>query len=89
MSYLELKSVGSLLTNKGVVFPLDISEAPETASDADRMMGVPLKETCEEWFQSLSYLDYRSLITFLLVSSQSKSEISQEVREYEAEILYR
>ena len=42
MNYIDLDSVGSTITNEGMVFPIDISEAPETASEAEEMMGVIL-----------------------------------------------
>ena len=40
MSFIELDSVGSFITKDLKVFPIDISEAPETASEAEEMMGV-------------------------------------------------
>ena len=48
MNYIELESVGSLVTNEGLVFPIDCSEAPVTASDADEMMGVNVFECDDE-----------------------------------------
>ena len=48
MNYIELESNGSLVTNEGIVFPIDCSEAPETASDAEEMMGVHLLDTDNE-----------------------------------------
>ena len=42
MSFIDLDSVGSTVTSEGIVFPIDCSEAPETASDAEEMMGVHL-----------------------------------------------
>ena len=52
MSYIELESVGSLVTKDGLVFPIDCSEAPETASDAEEMLGVHILDTDEEWWCS-------------------------------------
>ena len=39
MGYIDLNSVGSTVTDEGIVFPIDCSEAPETASEAEEMMG--------------------------------------------------
>ena len=44
MSYIDLDSVGSTVTSDGLVFPIDCSEAPETASEAEEMMGVHIKD---------------------------------------------
>jgi hypothetical protein len=65
MSYIDLDSVGSTVTNDGIVFPIDCSEAPETASDADEMMGVPITECDDEWFWSLGLVDGYNLLSFL------------------------
>ena len=53
-NYIEIESVGSLAQEDGLVFPIDCSEAPETASDAEEMMGVHILDTDEEWWMSLS-----------------------------------
>ena len=65
MSYIELDSVGSLVTKDGLVFPIDCSEAPETASDADEMMGVNVFECDDEWYWNLSLVDGYNLFSFL------------------------
>ncbi len=65
MSYIELESVGSLIQEDGLVFPIDCSEAPETASDAEEMMGVDILDVDDEWFWSLSLVDGFTLIAFL------------------------
>ena len=65
MNYIELNSVGSTVTNDGLVFPQDISEAPETASDAEEMMGVSVFDLDSEWIVNLSSEDLISLISFL------------------------
>ena len=65
MNYIELESVGSLVTKNGDVFPIDCSEAPETASDADEMMGVNVFECDDEWYYSLSLVDGYNLFSFL------------------------
>ena len=65
MSFIELESVGSTLTSDLKVFPIDCSEAPETASEAEEMMGVNVFETTNEWIENLSVEDLTSLISFL------------------------
>ena len=65
MNYIDLDSVGSTVTNEGMVFPIDISEPPVTASDADEMMGVSIFDVCDEWIESLSSEDLIVLIGFL------------------------
>ena len=65
MNYIKLESVGSLVTNEGNVFPIDCSEAPETASDADEMMGVHILDTDTEWWENMSMEDANSLFPFL------------------------
>ena len=63
--YIDLESVGSTLTKDLMVFPLDISEAPETASEAEEMMGVHLMDVDNEWFNSLSSDDLKSFFKFI------------------------
>ena len=65
MTNIELNSVGSLVTNEGIVFPIDCSEAPETASEAEEMLGVHLLDADNEWFNSLSNTDLLSLFEFV------------------------
>ena len=65
MNYIDLNSVGSTVTSEGLVFPQDISEAPETASEAEEMMGVNVFELDSEWIVNLSSEDLISLISFL------------------------
>ena len=65
MNYIELNSVGSTVTNDGLVFPIDISEPPVTASDADEMMGVSIFDVCDEWIENLGVDDLIDLIAFL------------------------
>ena len=65
MSYIDLESVGSTVTNEGMVFPIDISEPPVTASDADEMMGVSIFDVCDEWYSNLSLVDGYTLHNFL------------------------
>ena len=54
MNFIDLTSVGSTLTSDLKVFPIDITEAPETASEADEMMGVHIYDLDNEWFHNLS-----------------------------------
>ena len=42
MSSIDLTSVGSTLTSDLKVFPIDCSNSPEPASEAEEMMGVHL-----------------------------------------------
>ena len=65
MNYIEIESVGSTITEEGMVFPTDCSEAPVTASDADEMMGVHITDCDDEWFWSLGLVDGYNLLSFL------------------------
>ncbi len=65
MSFIDLNSVGSTITNEGLVFPMNCNESPETSSEADEMMGVNVFETTNEWIENLSSEDLTSLIDFL------------------------
>ena len=65
MNFIELNSVGSTVTNEGLVFPQDISEAPETSSEADEMGGVNVFETSDEWIENLGVDDLIGLVSFL------------------------
>ena len=67
MSSIDLTSVGSTLTSDLIVFPIDCSEAPETASDAEEMMGVHLYDVYKdsEWFNSLSADDLIAFFEFI------------------------
>ena len=65
MSFIDLDSVGSTVTSEGLVFPIDISEAPTTASEADEMMGVNVFECDDEWYYNLSLVDGFNLFSFL------------------------
>ena len=63
--YIELDSVGSTLTSDLLVFPTDCSEAPETASEAEEMMGVHIYDLDSEWFNGLSSDDLVSFFEFV------------------------
>ena len=65
MSFIDLDSVGSTVTSEGLVFPIDISEAPTTASEAEEMSGVNVFECDDEWYYSLSLVDGYTLLNFL------------------------
>ena len=65
MSFIDLNSVGSTVTSEGLVFPIDCSEAPETASEAEEMSGVDIKDTTDEWWCSLTKDEAFRILTFL------------------------
>jgi hypothetical protein len=65
MNYIDLESVGSTVTSEGLVFPIDCSEPPVTASDADEMSGVNIFECSDEWYWNLSLVDGYKLLYFL------------------------
>ena len=54
MSFIDLNSVGSTLTEDLLVFPQNIVEAPTTASEADELMGVHIYDLDNEWYCNLS-----------------------------------
>ena len=66
MNFIDLTSVGSTLTEDLKVFPIDITEGPETASEADEMMGVHIYDLDNEWFNNLSSNDLKSFFDFLV-----------------------
>ena len=65
MSSIDLTSVGSTLTSDLKVFPIDCSNSPETASEAEEMMGVHVYDLTDEWFCSLSDDDLLSFFEFI------------------------
>ena len=65
LNYIEIESVGSLVTEEGMVFPTDCSEAPETASEAEEMMGVHILDTDTEWWRSMSKDDAFRILEFV------------------------
>ena len=65
MDFIDLTSVGSTLTKDLMVFPIDCSEAPETASEAEEMMGVHIYDLTDEWFCSLSDDDLLAFFAFI------------------------
>ena len=65
MSFIDLNSVGSTLTSELKVFPIDISEAPETASEAEEMLGVHIYDLTDEWWSNLSFVDGCDVLEFI------------------------
>ena len=65
MNYIEIESVGSLVQENGLVFPIDCNEPPETASEAEEMLGVHILDTDEEWWCSLTKDEAYRVLTFL------------------------
>ena len=65
MDFIDLTSVGSTLTSDLKVFPIDITEGPETASEADEMMGVHIYDLDNEWFVSMSAEDLKAFFKFV------------------------
>ena len=76
MSSIELTSVGSTLTSDLMVFPIDCSEAPETASEAEEMMGVHLYDIDNEWYNNLSSDD---LIAFFKFVEETQSSLVEGI----------
>ena len=66
MSSIDLTSVGSTLTSDLIVYPIDCSEAPETAGEADEMMGVHIYDLDNEWFNNLNATDLKAFFNFLV-----------------------
>ena len=65
MSFIDLNSVGSTLTEDLLVFPQDISEAPTTASEAEEMLGVHIYDLTDEWWSNLSFVDGTDALEFI------------------------
>ena len=66
IDYIELDSVGSTLTSELIVFPtIDSGEAPETASEAEEMLGVHIYDLTDEWFCNLSSDDLTDFFEFV------------------------
>ena len=72
--YIELDSVGSTLTSELMVFPTDCSEAPETASEAEEMMGVHIYDTTDEWWSNLSFVDGTDVLEFIELNTDIVSK---------------
>ena len=65
MDFIDLTSVGSTLTKDLKVFPIDITEGPETASEAEEMMGVHIYDLTDEWWSNLSFVDGCNALEFI------------------------
>jgi len=74
IDYIELDSVGSTLTSELKVFPIDISEAPETASEAEEMLGVHIYDLTDEWWSNLSFVDGCDTLEFIELNTDIVSE---------------
>ena len=72
--YIELDSVGSTLTSELMVFPTDCSEAPETASEAEEMMGVHMYDVTDEWWSNLSFVDGCDVLEFIELNTDIVSK---------------
>ena len=59
MSYLELESVGSVVSNEGLVHPINTDGTPDTSN------GVNIFECSDEWYWNLSLVDGYKLLNFL------------------------
>ena len=92
MNYIDLNSVGSTVTEEGMVFPIDCTEAPETASEAEEMMGVHIMDCDDEWWTNMSCEDAVKLFPFLaetdvydiegyLIWALAKGELVEEANE--------
>ena len=71
---MDLDSVGSFITKDLKVFPIDISEAPETASEAEEMMGVHIYDLTDEWWSNLSFVDGTDALDFIELNTDIISE---------------
>ena len=65
IDYIDLDSVGSTITSELNVFPQLCDEAPETASEAEEMMGCHIYDVDDEWFTSLSSDDLKDFFEFV------------------------
>ena len=74
IDYIELESVGSTLTKDLKVFPIYCSEAPETASEAEEMMGVHIYDLTDEWWSNLSFVDGCNALEFIELNTDIVSE---------------
>ena len=74
MSFIDLNSVGSTLTEDLLVFPQNIVEAPTTASEADELMGVHIYDLTDEWWSNLSFVDGCDVLEFIELNTDIVSE---------------
>ena len=76
LDYIDLDSVGSTLTKDLKVFPQLCNETPETASEADEMMGVHIYDLTDEWWSNLSFVDGCNALHFIELNTDI---ISQDI----------
>ena len=76
MDFIDLTSVGSTLTKDLKVFPIDITEAPETASEAEEMLGVHFYDLDNEWFNNLSSDDLKTFFDFIVQTNSDNMVMS-------------
>ena len=74
MNYIELLSVGCLLTKDLKVFPINCNEPAETATEADEYMGVHIYDLTDEWWSNLSFVDGCDVLEFLELNTDIVSE---------------
>ena len=74
MNYIELLSVGCLLTKDLKVFPINCNEPAETASEADEYMGVHIYDLTDEWWSNLSFVDGCDALEFIELNTDIVSE---------------
>ena len=75
MDFIDLTSVGSTLTKDLLVFPIDITEAPTTASEADEMMGVHIYDLDSEWYNDLGADDLINFFKFIELNTDVVSVV--------------
>ena len=75
IDFIDLTSVGSTLTKDLKVFPIDITEAPTTASEADEMMGVHIYDLDNEWYNNLGADDLINFFKFIELNTDVVSVV--------------
>ena len=73
----SLKDSLSYLTKDLKVFPIDITQGPETASEAEEMMGVHIYDLDGEWFNSLSSDDLTDFFEFIEINTDVVTVVYQ------------
>ena len=74
LDYIELDSVGTTLTSELMTFPQVVNEPPETASEAEEMMGVHIMDTDDEWWCNFSFVDGCDALEFIELNTDIVSE---------------
>ena len=75
MDFIDLTSVGSTLTKDLKIFPIDITEAPTTASEADEMMGVHIYDLNSERYNDLGADDLINFFKFIELNTDVVSVV--------------